>query len=1198
MMTARYWHTATLLANGKVLVSGGYGGDADTELYDPSTGTWTVTRPLSTPRQLHSATALLDGSVLVAGGNNNGATAFSSVELFDPATGMWTVTNSLNTARAAHTATLLPSGKVLVVGGSGNGGFFSSGELYDTDTGSWAATRPMGTARAYHTATLLADGKVLITGGIGGGGAISSVEVYDPDTDTWSMVGRLAEARYLHTATLLGDGRVLVAGGYGNTYLSSAEVYDPTTGVWLVTGGMSKGRQWHTATLRGNGRVMVTGGQGPLGESLSTTEEYDPIAGTWTTTDSLNDARWGQTATLLVDGRVLVAGGCSAGSLRSAELYSSGSVLQPVGSAQLSEVVVSPGTAPADGQSPVMATVTLRDGNGNPVSGKTVGVSAVEQLISGGVAKLSSVTQPAGATDVYGRATATVRSAMAGTAMISAEDVTDGVVVGRKPTVMFTSALVPPNSDLTEAVVMLYRITGDYLNDSSLSISSIVTDAGKRGDDFHAYFGEDKAIGALDAVYGITTALVGTADDVRDAKLAELNGAEKLGDIPEWGLGAYLFNPQLMQSANLPSVMQSVVLDVLQDAGVDLQGYTLDELVKAGLRKLGSQPTGLTVMAASNARNCLAYQQTLAQQGQLLLTQGIPPLSAGQRSAWASDLESRYGYSGAMVAILAHEDGFLQQFEIARQYSSQDALEWAASKFAAEVGVSALFKPAGIIVSLGTTILDEHGTMQKMDSDQGGYDIAYGVVVGGAQYAKQACQNGANAYREIGQGQKADPVLADIGPMTDVEVGYQVWSPWTLSSYLSVTKAYSLVFVTNTGPEDARFEVVVLSGYAGSAYGVGIPDLPQTTMGVLTIPANGCAQVPITYFDGSTGGRPDPATTMSVYVLGVNNSGTFYIGQFRHDWSPSGSSSGAMRPMAAQQEIENPVTSYVSQNSSNQTYEAKIFVVNPFDQEYSAIVTQALPAGFSVLDTDGSVVGSAIVWTNVIPGGGLAKDYFTFAAPLAPAIQTNLPAATAIFVDQENNSGSVISSVASGFQGLLPVLVTGSVPNGVAGSDVPMVLTVTNWTGTSQGGTIAISATNADGALVWSSAMRFVVDGIGNTNLTFMLPGDLPVGSYSVVGCLSIGGGLSKVLSGTYFVPAAPVTLGFGSAAGVLTNGFALELQGTPGYGYLIQTSTNLVDWQPVQYLVLTNSSGFYSDYYAPHYGQRFYRALTVPQGQ
>jgi hypothetical protein len=72
MSTARFVSTATLLPNGKVLVAGGYN-DAllyltSSELYDPSTNTWSAAGALVTPRDAHTATLLPNGKVLVAGG--------------------------------------------------------------------------------------------------------------------------------------------------------------------------------------------------------------------------------------------------------------------------------------------------------------------------------------------------------------------------------------------------------------------------------------------------------------------------------------------------------------------------------------------------------------------------------------------------------------------------------------------------------------------------------------------------------------------------------------------------------------------------------------------------------------------------------------------------------------------------------------------------------------------------------------------------------------------------------------------------------------------------------------------------------------------------------------------------------------------------------------------------------------------------
>src|SRR5438045_7687133 len=79
LIEGRYYHTATLLPNGKVLVVGGVSGESlvlDTaELYDPAIGTWTATGRLNSARSGHSATLLQNGQVLVGP---------DDAELYDP----------------------------------------------------------------------------------------------------------------------------------------------------------------------------------------------------------------------------------------------------------------------------------------------------------------------------------------------------------------------------------------------------------------------------------------------------------------------------------------------------------------------------------------------------------------------------------------------------------------------------------------------------------------------------------------------------------------------------------------------------------------------------------------------------------------------------------------------------------------------------------------------------------------------------------------------------------------------------------------------------------------------------------------------------------------------------------------------------------------------------------------------------------
>jgi N-acetylneuraminic acid mutarotase len=247
MLTPRQDATATLLPDGKVLVAGGgrqateFTWLASAELYDPGTGAWTATGTMLTPRQGGTATLLRDGKVLVAGGWANGSASASgpvlaSAELYDPGSGTWSVTGSMVRPRAGHTATLLPDGKVLVAGGNNpteTVSVLASAELYDPGSGSWTATANMLTTGVGFTATLLLDGEVLVAGGLVSTGGLSSAELtsaelYDPGSGSWTATASMLTLCADHTATLLRDGSVLVA-GYGNSGQSIC-LYDPGSG--------------------------------------------------------------------------------------------------------------------------------------------------------------------------------------------------------------------------------------------------------------------------------------------------------------------------------------------------------------------------------------------------------------------------------------------------------------------------------------------------------------------------------------------------------------------------------------------------------------------------------------------------------------------------------------------------------------------------------------------------------------------------------------------------------------------------------------------------------------------------------------------------------------------------------------------------------------------------------------------------------
>jgi hypothetical protein len=308
MISPRQDHTATPLAGGRVLVTGGSDGAAtlaSAEIYDPRLDAWLPAAPMSAARKLHAATRLADGRVLVAGGTT-GLTAFTSAEIYDPAADQWLPAASMSAPRQQFGAAILPNARVLVAGGFTGAGYLAGAEIYDPAGDAWSPAAGMPVPRAAHTLTVLADGRVLAAGGVNAVGVTASASVYDPASGSWSPGGAMSTPRWLHTATLLGSGKVLVAGGtYGPT-LVTAEVFDPASGAWSPAGPMTMPRSQHTATLLGDGRVLAAGGVAWVPD---TAEAYDPATNAWSPTPSMHTARQGHTATLLGDGKLLVAGG-------------------------------------------------------------------------------------------------------------------------------------------------------------------------------------------------------------------------------------------------------------------------------------------------------------------------------------------------------------------------------------------------------------------------------------------------------------------------------------------------------------------------------------------------------------------------------------------------------------------------------------------------------------------------------------------------------------------------------------------------------------------------------------------------------------------------------------------------------------------------------------------------------------------------
>ncbi len=333
----RFFHRATLLKDGRVLIVGGLGLTIqppglmslnDISVYEPksdqfhrlaSTDGATSLR-LKRGRSSMTLTTLSDGRVLITGGNVDASGTFTgratdTVEICDPLSGRVDTREPMNEKRAHHTATRLADGRVVIAGGK-------SWQVFDPTDNSWSPPVDMIRSRVRHAAVDLPaetpslSDRVLVIAGLGGGGRW--LEILDPEAMTSRQIPTMLP-QYLNdlAAARLADGRVLIVGGQANFDLQTkayVHVFDPSDESLRRLENIphrNDGISDHEMVSIGR-RVVVLGGEQQVGRQdteLDYVAIFDGDTDRWEFVGAMNQPRDDFAAVRFADDRILMIGG-------------------------------------------------------------------------------------------------------------------------------------------------------------------------------------------------------------------------------------------------------------------------------------------------------------------------------------------------------------------------------------------------------------------------------------------------------------------------------------------------------------------------------------------------------------------------------------------------------------------------------------------------------------------------------------------------------------------------------------------------------------------------------------------------------------------------------------------------------------------------------------------------------------------------
>ncbi len=803
----------------------------------------------------------------------------------------------------------------------------------------------------------------------------------------------------------------------------------------------------------------------------------------------------------------------SSGQQVAAAIIAAISNIRPVSSV-LSSVEVANTSIPADGLTTTTITITVRDTADRPVPQRYIYVYSSRGA-------LDVIAQPAGLTDAEGVATATIASTAVGTTVIAAVDVFDNITFMDKPTVTFEQELIPPGERLDRMIDFLHEQSVDALDQMSDEMET----AGDNGDYFGAAIPIDKAMRAVNVFFNLfglrsdpDSVAAATTHQISGIRMEERLGWQRLSILFEnWpGVGEIISIEweELIIIHQWVELAHEIPYDGFQFMLSELTGFPRAYFQERGKEFLADQFTtylsthndAFSQMADNFAADASDLQSALEGQKDEI-SAGIPVMTPEEQMQYADDLFKRAATPFVYRSVVDTESLFLDSLR-----DSHDGLGGGFAAFVLKflghvVAKSAFDGPGVLLYDSATGAMDYYFDTKKIEAAERAYAAAPSVLKRATESAASIWQNEATGFDRITNQLPSKPATGTVG----VAQHYSVGSGW--GPLFKETASYSEIQLTNTGTENAVFTVYTRYSYFDKIFGLPWAFIPMVEYDTVNLEPGEARTVRIDYKQEEKGGSPEEGSPMWFDVMAANTTGTFYIGSDYSSWEPTrvGEDGSRVLISADAQTIENPIDLYVLGGEGEPEYDAILWIVNPFTQTIQVNITQTLPIGAEILDTDGVIVGNSVVWQGNIAASDLISASISFRYEVSPGTLVTLMPATMAFVEPMSGVPLVTHSNAGEFEGAWPVSVEATVTNTQFGVGLSLPISVTSLVPDATSGSISVVIRDSVHNL-WGKTVAFNASGYGQQHLTVNLPGTLRPGAYVIEIWLKIGGNQRQVI--------------------------------------------------------------------------------------